>query len=122
MRKPIIISALPPLLISLTALLWLLWGFVPLATAIKWLITAGMKPALRCGRRGERAAGGHRQPERDVQRAAETAEPNDTRVRTGRDGVHQRRAYAAYGHKKRGGECRRRHQRGRDGQHDSAGG
>ncbi|EMD9271881.1 OmpA family protein [Cronobacter malonaticus] len=42
MRKPIIISALPPLLISLTALLWLLWGFVPLATAIKWLITAGM--------------------------------------------------------------------------------
>ncbi|EQA5679995.1 OmpA family protein [Cronobacter sakazakii] len=39
MRKPLILSMLPPLLICLAALLWLLWCFIPLSVAIKGLLS-----------------------------------------------------------------------------------
>ncbi|STD11046.1 hypothetical protein [Cronobacter sakazakii] len=39
MRKPLILSVLPSLLICLAALLWLLWCFIPLLVAIKGLIS-----------------------------------------------------------------------------------
>ncbi|ELY5826109.1 OmpA family protein [Cronobacter turicensis] len=45
MRKPLIVSGILPVLISLMALLWLLWCFFPLPVAMKWLITVVMLAA-----------------------------------------------------------------------------
>ncbi|EPB6468424.1 OmpA family protein [Cronobacter dublinensis] len=42
MRQPLVVSGLLPALISLTALMWLLWSFIPFPLAIRGLITVVM--------------------------------------------------------------------------------